>query len=104
MALLVGHVGFGDAQHAGGRADVDVDGMLEGVEEGGVLREMGEDAELPRATYGQAVRYFRALRCMAGNGQDRSTAVSGYGPGCGAGVTDAGKCVGSTEICKALAW
>ena len=45
LALLVGHVGFGDAQHAGGGADVQVDVVLEGVQEGGVLGEVGQHAE-----------------------------------------------------------
>ena len=35
-SLLVGHVGFGNTQHPGGSADVQVDVVLEGVQEGGV--------------------------------------------------------------------
>ena len=43
--LLVGHVGFGDVQHAGGSAGVEVDIVLEGMQQGGVLGEAGEDAQ-----------------------------------------------------------
>ncbi len=47
-------------------------------------------AETGAETVDEAVRCFRALRCLARNGQDHSTAISGYGPGRGVDVADAG--------------
>jgi hypothetical protein len=71
----------------------------EGVDEEADARPMPKSAmpvwaETGAKIIGQAVRYCRALRCLAGNGQDRSTAISGYGPGRGVDVTEAGKSAG----------
>jgi len=58
----------------------------EGMDEEAAARPISDPwmwvwAETGAKVVGQAVRYFRALRYLAGNGQDRSTAISGYGLG-----------------------
>ena len=77
LALLVGHVGFGDAQHAGGGSDMQVFVIGERIQNGGSLGEVGQDAEFVLAEYPPQVACDRErLQWPCGHG-DRGPAKAG---------------------------